>query len=855
MANENVEKRAAKHFQKVLNDMEWLLNKSVWVCYKNESDIVNPDNGEPSYSDNPYTWGSFTAACDFIDNHEGYTLGLQLGRSSRITAVHISNCINSDGDVTNDQRVNELLLYCNSYGEYDVSGKGLTFLLLGNDILPYEDYIKKRGNIEISLYDYYQCIPLTGKPCEYNKNIAEEAKLGRDLYYKDGGPKFINAIYKWFKGEFSGVEKPTLGNGYSQPDIIDFKEVGGYANHQLNRLIRNNPYFQYLWYNNIPTDKGERHHDIGLVARIYSVVSYDERRITDIFKASPSFKAKSKEAQFKYEDEIRMGSSPLLALAGNSTGAYKDISTAMRSLINAAKKLNQDKDFMKYDNDIEMMRDEIYGDIIDLSNDKACSDIFLAAYGDKIKYCFEDKMWYVYDGSHWLGESNNALPHIRAYGEQLFERLNAVLNWYSMDNKEKKKLKSNINKFANVMPFKRTLESSRAKSLISSGSFNLDIHKLSVGNGVVDLKTGKLEKHDPSYYFSLHTDVNYYPSYCRPRMFIKFLNEIFKGDKELIAYFQRAMGYCITGDTAAQVFFVFHGNGANGKSTLINILNGVLNDYAGQFDSFVLARKNDGLNNPNPLLIDNQSKRYVVVSEKNEGTELDVALIKVISGGDNISARRLFENNLKPFKPTYKLILVTNFLPNINWNDDAIKRRYRIIPFTAKFKDEDADPKLAEKILANEKEMILKWLVDGARDYYKHERSLGELPNVMKEAVIKARNESKNVRDTLYAYKQDRLEITPDDESNIIQARALYCDYEQWCDETGHNKMTETAFGNKMPQILEVKKEKKRYVEYIGVKFKDLDSNLKNEYKRIEGERVFDRTKKNVSEIIKNLVK
>ncbi len=851
-----IQKAPSKYqFSSVFMYVEEFLQESIWVCYRKDGKkIINPDNEREAFSDDPNTWGSFSAACDYIDGHDDYTLGLELGKSEHFSAVHISNCVNPDKTITDKQRINELIRYCSTYKEYDLSGTGITVLLANNDILPYEEYAKSIGDIEIRLFDHYYCIPITGDPyIEETKLKDADYDLNVDPYFMMRCPDFINKIYKWFSGNFSGIEKPKPDNNIPS-EIMEIKGLGEYAKHQLNDLVKKNKYFHYLWYNNPPTEKAERRHDIDLVARIYSVVSYDPREVNEIFKASPSFKAKSKDAQSKFKDEKAiLKVNPVLAAMARSTAKkavnINEIETTkvvninsaeMDNLIGLAKKLNKDKDFMKYDNDIELMRDPIYEDIIDLSNDKACADIFRKAYGNRIKYCAGDGLWYVFNGSYWMSESSSALPHIRSYSEKLFERLGVVLNWYSMELKEKRQLQKNINKFANVMPFKRILESARSKSIIGSDSFNLKTYKLSVGNGTVNLKTGKLEKPDPKDYFTLHTDVYYYPHYCRPRRFIKFLNEIFEGDSELIAYFQRAMGYCITGDTSAQVFFVFHGDGANGKSTLVNILNEVLKDYAGQFDSYALAEKNDGSGKANPVVIDNQSKRYVIVSEKNEGTRLDVALVKAISGGDNISARRLFENNII-IKPTYKLIFVTNFLPNINWDDDGIKRRYRIVPFNAKFKGDNADPRIADKILAKEKEMILKWLVDGAKEYYKNQYSLGETPKSMEKAMNEARYE----QDVLYAYKEDCLEVTPDEESNKIQSRPLYLDYVRWCKEKGYKTVTETDFGNKMPGILGVVKNKKTNVYYFGVRFKNQASDTEEEHKDSEGQRVSRKSEQN----------
>ena len=817
---------------------EDLLEKPVWSCYKNDTEIINPESGENAYSDDASTWGSFSAACDYIDKHDDYILGLQLGEESDFSAIHISNCVMPDNTITSDYNINEVIKYCESYIEYDKAGKGLTFLLSGNNILPHKPYIKKFGDIEISLYDHYHCIPITGKLYE-NKSVEEEMEemgLGYhpDVtpYVKTQSPEFLKVIYEWFSGKFSGTMKEDKKDTSSiLPEIKEKANLTDVEKYYLNDLLNNNKYFNDLWYRTNPSDSGARHDDIDLVARIYSVIPYNRLKINDIYKASMLFKTKNKEEKMQFEEVEKpfkdSKQAAIAALAGNKDNFYKAVSPTMKRLIEIAKDINQDKDFMRYDNDVDLITDKIYGDILKFETDKDCAEIFLNLYSSKIKYRVGTKSsWYVYNGSYWVAENDKTLPHIRSFGEDLSERLAAVLNWSDLSIKEKKSIQRGIKRFANVTSFKNILTSAKSKSTASSDLFDSEKRKLAVGNGTVELESGELKENCPKDYFTLHTDVPYYMHNTRPRKFIKFLNDIFDGNRDLISYLQTAMGYCITGDTDAQVFFVFYGEGGNGKSTLMNIMEEVLGDYVGTFDSYALEKKNDGEGRANPLLILNQSKRYVVIPEKNEYTQLDIALIKAISGGDRISTRMLHENNIKPFRPTYKMIFTTNFLPNINWDDEGIKRRYRIIPFYASFKGDNADPRKAEKILKDEKPLILKWLVDGARQYYKNPSCLDNIPKIMKQAMHEARSK----QDGLYAYMKDCLDVIPNDKSKTIQAHKLYENYKQWCSENDRDIVSEKIFGTRMPDILDVKKEKgkNQCMQYLGVQFKAHDAQTDN---------------------------
>ena len=286
----------------------------------------------------------------------------------------------------------------------------------------------------------------------------------------------------------------------------------------------------------------------------------------------------------------------------------------------------------------------------------------------------------------------------------------------------------------------------------------------------------------------------------------------------MIEYIHRIMGYCITGETKEQLFFVFHGSGANGKSTLLNILQNVMEEYAGNFDTYALALKNDGSGKPNPTILQNRYARLVIVTESNKAAELDVSLIKAITGGDKISTRMLYENNAKPFRPKYKMIFTTNYLPNIDWSDYGIKRRFVIIPFKHEFKDSERDPNVENKILNRERDLILNWRIEGAMKYYRY--GLGKIPNAVKDAILKAEKFGNPVK----AFSDEMIEVTKI-KTDTVPVETLYKEYEEWCDYNDFDALGKKLFNRKIVAICGVKKElksndPKRCIHFLGIKLK-----------------------------------
>ena len=257
-------------------------------------------------------------------------------------------------------------------------------------------------------------------------------------------------------------------------------------------------------------------------------------------------------------------------------------------------------------------------------------------------------------------------------------------------------------------------------------------------NGTIDLRTGNLRSHRREDYITRICAVPYNPGAGAPR-FKQFLCEIFDHDQALIQYVQWAVGYSLTALTRHHVFFVLWGGGANGKSTLVDVLKHVIGpDYFHTMtsDDLLLSSYARHLSPIAQL----EGKRFVVASETNESRRLNESLVKQLTGGDSIRAN-LMRQDAEEFRPVLKLWLMTNHRPAIRDDSKGMWRRIRLVPFTQTFEGDAANPDLAGE-LKTEAEGILAWAAEGAKQVQEGEP---ELPETVRAAV----SEYKKEQDTL----------------------------------------------------------------------------------------------------------
>ncbi len=302
----------------------------------------------------------------------------------------------------------------------------------------------------------------------------------------------------------------------------------------------------------------------------------------------------------------------------------------------------------------------------------------------------------------------------------------------------------------------------------------------------------------------------------------KTISEIFSKDYELIAHFQRLMGYIISGSPKERVLPIFYGAGANGKSLLLNIISEILGkDYSfpTSANSIMEADYTSSGSGHNTFVYTLQGKRLVLANESKEGQSLDVGLVKTMTGGDEMSARKAYGKNIITFKPTHTVILITNHLPHISADDQAIWDRVLPIEFANRFienpkgKNEyKRDKNLSEKILETERAGVMAWLIRGYLEWKK--QGLNTPESVKNQRKIYRTDE-----DDFGLFIDEKLDTT--DPNATETSKALYSEYGDWCISYGTKKMSQTAFGRRMNKRFE-KIATVRPIKYKGIKISSI---------------------------------
>jgi len=259
----------------------------------------------------------------------------------------------------------------------------------------------------------------------------------------------------------------------------------------------------------------------------------------------------------------------------------------------------------------------------------------------------------------------------------------------------------------------------RRPTLLPIDAFDRDPLLLTVANGVLDLRAGTLAPACPEQRLTKALAVAFDPAAACPR-FLQFLTELFPEDTaEMIGFLQRLVGLCLTGVIRDHLLPIFWGEGSNGKTTLLRVLQALLGPFLQVAPLSLLLDSRQRTQIPNDIAR-LAGVRCVVVSETPSQGRLNEERVKVLTGNDRLTGRFL-HREFFDFDPTHKVLLVTNHKPIIHGQDHAIWRRVALVPFIVRFwKPEDhpppdaplADPLLYD-VLVSELPGILTWAVAG----------------------------------------------------------------------------------------------------------------------------------------------
>lgn len=387
---------------------------------------------------------------------------------------------------------------------------------------------------------------------------------------------------------------------------------------------------------------------------------------------------------------------------------------------------------------------------------------FTEMYRHSLRFDHDMGRWFRWDGSRWKrDETDLALDYARKFARDLGDGKRALC---------KASVASGAERFARA---------DRAHA-VTHEVWDTDPFLLGTPGGTVDLRTGFMDDANPEQYISKQTAIT--PEHGEPELWLKFLHEAMNGSDELVTFLQQWCGYCLTGDTREHALTFGHGDGGNGKGVFMNTFTGIMGDYAvtSGMETFTASR-NDRHSTELAML---RGARLVTASETEEGRAWAEAKIKAITGGDPITARFMRQDNFT-FKPQFKLMIAGNHAPTLRNVDDAMRRRFNIIPFVTK--PERPDRQLEVKLQA-EWGRILAWAIRGCRSWL-------ATGLTRPEAVLAATGEYFSDQDLAGQWFEERCELVP---GRFDTCAKFYADWVGFAKEHGEEPGSNKSFGQMM---------------------------------------------------------
>jgi P4 family phage/plasmid primase-like protien len=424
----------------------------------------------------------------------------------------------------------------------------------------------------------------------------------------------------------------------------------------------------------------------------------------------------------------------------------------------------------------------------------------------KLRWLKDEKTWIEYQGVRWVRDED-AGPRTVQAAMKAARTLEA--GHYSderqKDDKGKEKPGSSPReKFikslsdASTMPvFRSTAQAVALSGDVTSTAddFDRDPFLLGVGNGVLDLRTGKLVDAAADQMVSKGTDVCFDPEAKAP-LFEAYLRSSMP-DVAQREYLQAVMGYSVTGSTIEQAFFIHWGETNNGKSVLFNVTRPLLGEHMGSASSKALIRSKGDKHTVE--LADLAGPRLLQMSETEEGAHLEEATIKQITGGDMIAARKIAQSN-QEWRITGKIHILTNELPHIS-PTPSNRRRLHLVKWPVEIKRPDLD--LEAKIRASELPGVLNWLVAGVQLWLANLEQTKAAGEGRPTGLIRPHMAAADLDE--YLHDEDELaqwllERTDAAEEPVTKASVAYQSYETWKWTRGGKALTQTAFGKKLKE-------------------------------------------------------
>lgn len=734
---------------------------SQWVCWRSEPDPkshsgikkipVNARTGGQAMSNNPETWSDFETAVRASRNYSG--IGFMFSGSGYF-GVDLDDCFPEiEGYLRGEKNfVSDFVDGLGSYTELSQSCHGLHIICKGS--LPEG----KRHKDKFEMYDKGRYFIMTGNPLDPD-NVLPVADCTESI--KSLHEKYLSS--KPVQKSAPAVSEAIPVN-MAVPEILE-KAFASKSGEKFRKLYSGD-------FSDYPSQSEA---DLAFCNMLAFWCGRDISKMDDIFRQSGLMRDKWDRKQ----SGSTYGKLMLKKAAENCQEVYNPQKNGNYSLSMGGTSMKMHT-------------------LDDTGNAQRMYDLC----GDVMRYCYTDRRWLSYQDGKWQYDAKGG---VFVWADRVLESMKSELKlWAEHEGgslfedykKHMKKTRSNNSKKAMVKEMEHLVA-------VSPNELDADRLLVNVRNGVLNLRDFTVTEHKPDFLMTRMLGTSMSESPKKPEKWLAFLNQIFSGDKELIRYIQKALGYSLSGDTSEQCAFFLYGTGRNGKSTFLEVVRKIMGDYATNIQPESIMVKSS-TNNANSDIARLKGARLVTSAEPNEGMRLNEGLLKQLTGDDMITARKLYGDEFE-FRPEFKLWMATNHKPTIRGTDLGIWRRIHIIPFSVTIPESAVDKYLPFKLM-QELPDILAWIVEG----YKLWKMEGlRKPKIIADAVEEYRNEM----DVISAFLASDYVV----QGGEVKAQTLYAVYCQWCSECNEYKMPSRKFGLEMTKRYNKKKNSKGSTVYIGI--------------------------------------
>jgi putative DNA primase/helicase len=712
-------------------------------------------------ADDPSTWATFNEAFAAYIAWDFDGIGFQFAKDDPYFGVDVDNCL-KDGELLPwAKRI--LAIIEGTYGEISPSGNGIKFIARGK--LPAETGTRRPGlgpdgTGALEVYDHGRYFAITGNAWDFS-GIAEKQPAAEELY----------AIAKEKPARPASKPKARPA-ATARPDRRPPPAAASNGMHDDREVLRigtdHVDGFDALYRGDLTGYPSPSEADLGLMNRLAFVCGPGQHdQVKRLFLGSrlgERDKAGREDYLDRTADKAYEGRSAYFDWCHRPNG---------RPGGNGPPPPKAPPGDGRSDSD---------GELAGLKRtDIGNGERLLARFGLDLRYCHPWSKWLVWDGRRWELDRTAAVHRKAKATARAILREAATLG---DDGGVKQHVKwwqqSEGSQRLNAMLDRAATEEGIP---ILPDDMDGDGWLFNCANGTVDLRTGRLRPHRRGDLITQLCPLDFDPGAKCP-LWEETL-ALFLADEELIGYWRRVCGYCLVGIIRDHVMPIAYGTGCNGKSTILGALLGAFGpDYAMKCPpDMLMARRTDAHSTDRTDLF---RKRLVVAIETESGRRLNEAMVKELTGGDRIRARRMREDNWE-FAPTHTLVMATNHKPVIFGTDGGIWRRLKLVPFGVSVAGPRDDKAMPDKLRA-EYPGILAWCVRGCLEWQRV--GLAE-----PEVVLDATGDYREEQDRVGAFLNEYIELDP---GGQIKAGELYARYAEWAKAGNEFAITQTAFGTEM---------------------------------------------------------